>query len=132
LSGRWTDADARAACPIQTSRTFVGIHGCSTLFVRYRLVPFASGYVPSGELMSRRVGLVAAVLFGSFALAWIEHFVLTSKAGYLTLIAIMVGLTAAAMAVDGASPRLVAPLDLDEPRRFPPSDWIWRDDGVAS
>ena len=31
-----------------------------TLFVRYRLVPFASGYVPSGELRSRGVASAAA------------------------------------------------------------------------
>jgi hypothetical protein len=42
-----------------------------TLFVRYRLVPFASGYVPSGVLMSRGVASAAALLFVSFVLAWV-------------------------------------------------------------
>jgi hypothetical protein len=68
-------------------------------------VPFASGYVPSGELRPRGVASAAALLLVSFALAWIERFVLTATAGYLTLVAIMVGLSAGVMAVDRASRR---------------------------
>ena len=90
-----------------------------TLFVRYRLVPFASGYVPSGELRSRWVMSAAALLCVSFALAWVERFALTATAGYLTLLVIMVGLSAGVIAVDRASIRLATPLDLDEPTRFP-------------
>ena len=90
-----------------------------TLFVRYRLVPLASGYVPSGELRSRGVAAAAALLFVSFALAWVERFALTATAGYLTLVAIMVGFSAGVMAVDRASRRPVTPLDLDEPTPFP-------------
>lgn len=90
-----------------------------TLFVRYRLVPFASGYVPSGELRSRGVASAAALLFVSFALAWVERFALTATAGYLMLVASMVGLSAGGMAVDRASRRPATPLDLDEPTPFP-------------
>ena len=90
-----------------------------TLFVRYRLVPFASGYVPSGELRPRGVASAAALLLVSFALAWVERFVLIATAGYLTLVAIMVGLSAGVMAVDRASRRPATPLDLDEPTPFP-------------
>jgi hypothetical protein len=90
-----------------------------TLFVLYRLVPFASGYVPSGELRSRGVASAAALLFVSFARAWIERFALTTTAGYLTLVAIMVGLSAGVMAVDRASRRPAIPLDLDEPTPVP-------------
>ncbi len=90
-----------------------------TLFVRYRLVPFASGYVPSGELRSRGVVSAAALLCVSFALAWVERFALTATAGYLTLLVIMVGLSAGVMAVDRASRRPATQLDLDEPTQFP-------------
>jgi hypothetical protein len=90
-----------------------------TLFVRYRLVPFASGYLPSGELRSRGVASAAVLLFLSFALAWVERFALTATAGYLTLVAIMVGLSAGVMAVDRTSRRPATPLDLDEPTSFP-------------
>jgi hypothetical protein len=90
-----------------------------TLFVRYPLVPFASGYVPSGELRLRGVASAAALLCAAFALAWVERFALTSTAGYLTLIAIVVGLWAWVMAVDRASPRRATPLDLDEPTPVP-------------
>ena len=90
-----------------------------TLFVRYRLVPFASGYVPNGELRSRGVVSAAALLCVSFALAWVERFALTATAGYLTLLVIVVGLSAGVMAVDRASRRPIIPLDLDEPTPFP-------------
>jgi hypothetical protein len=90
-----------------------------TLFVRYRLVPFASGYMPSGELGARGIASAAALLCGAFALACVERFALTSTAGYLTLIAIIVGLWAGVMAVDRASPRTATPLDLDEPTPVP-------------
>ena len=65
-----------------------------TLFVRYRLVPFASGYVPSGELRSGGVASAAVLLFVSFTLARIERFALTAPAGYLMLVATMIGLSA--------------------------------------
>jgi hypothetical protein len=90
-----------------------------TLFVRCRLVPFASGYAPSGELMSRGVASAAALLLVSFALAWVERFALMATAGYLTLVAIMVGLSAGVVAVDRASRRPATALDLDEPTPFP-------------
>lgn len=90
-----------------------------TLFVRFRRVPFASGYVPSGELSLRGVASAAALLCVSFALAWVERFALTAPAGYLTLVAIIVGLWAGVMAVDRASRRPATPLDLDEPASVP-------------
>jgi hypothetical protein len=90
-----------------------------TLFVRYRLVPFASSYVPSGELRSRGVVSAAALLLLSFALAWVERFALTAPAGYLMLVATLVGLSVGLRAFDRASRRPAAPLDLDEPTPFP-------------
>jgi hypothetical protein len=90
-----------------------------TLFVRYRLVPFASGYVPSGELMSRGVASAAALLLVSFAIAWLERFALTAPAGYLMLVASMIGLSAGVRAFDRASRRPAALLDLDEPPPLP-------------
>jgi hypothetical protein len=90
-----------------------------TLFVRYRLVPFASGYVPCGELRSRGGASAAVLLFVSFILAWIERFALTAPAGYLMLVATMIGLSAGVRAFDRASRRPAAPLDLDEPTPVP-------------
>ena len=90
-----------------------------TLFVRYRLVPFASGYVPTGELRSRGFASAAALLLVSFTLAWIERFALAAPAGYLMLVATMVGLSAGVRAFDRASCRPAAPLDLDEPPPLP-------------
>jgi hypothetical protein len=85
-----------------------------TLFVCYRLVPFASGYMPGGELGARGIASAAALLCGAFALAFVERFALTSTAGYLTLIAVIVGLWGGVMAVDRASPQSATSLDLDE------------------
>lgn len=90
-----------------------------TLFLRYRLVPLASGYVPSGELRSRGVASAAALLCVSFALAGVERFALTATAGYLMLVATMVLLTAGVVAVDRASHRPATPPDLDEPTPLP-------------
>ena len=90
-----------------------------TLFLRYRLLPFASGYVPSGELKSRGIAYVAVVLFVSFTLAWIERFALTAPAGYPMLLATMFGLSEVVRAFDRASRRPATPLDLDEPPPFP-------------
>jgi hypothetical protein len=90
-----------------------------TLFVRYRRVPFASGYVPSGELRSRGVAFAAVLLLVSFTLAWIERFALTAPTGYLMLVATMIGLSAGMRAFDRASRRPAAPLDLDEPTPVP-------------
>jgi hypothetical protein len=90
-----------------------------TLFLRYRRLPFASSYVPSGELKSRGPAYVAALLFLSFTLAWVERFALTATPRYLMLVAIIGGLSAGVMAVDRASRRPAAPLDLDEPPPLP-------------
>jgi hypothetical protein len=90
-----------------------------TLFVRHRLVPFASAYVPSGELRVRGVASAVALLPVSFALAWVERFAMTTTAGYLTLVVTMVGLTAGVVAVDRASRGPATPLDLDEAPAVP-------------
>jgi len=90
-----------------------------TLFLRYRLVPFASGYVPSGELGSRGLVSAGVLLFTSFALAWVERFALTATAGYLTFVATLVGLSAVVMAVDRTSCPPVRQLDVDEPISYP-------------
>jgi hypothetical protein len=89
-----------------------------TLFARYRLVPFASAYVPSGELRSRGIACAAVLLFMSFAFAWIERFALTAPAGYLLLVAATIGLSAGVRAFDYRSQRPTA-FDLDEPPQLP-------------
>jgi len=89
------------------------------LFLRYRRLPFVSGYVPSAELKSRGVASAAALLLVSFALAWVERLAVTATAGYLMLVAIMVGLSAGVIAVDRASRPAATVLDLDEPPPVP-------------
>jgi hypothetical protein len=86
-----------------------------TLFLRYRLVPFVSPREPSGELASRGVAATVVLLLVSFILALIERFALTSSAGYLTLVATMVGLVAGVRAFDRAWRPPAPLLDLDEP-----------------
>jgi hypothetical protein len=90
-----------------------------TLFLRYRLLPLVSPYVPTGELSSRSVGSAAVLLFVSFTLAWLERVALTAPAGYLMLVATMLGLSAGVRAFDRAWRRPAAPLDLDEPPPLP-------------
>jgi hypothetical protein len=90
-----------------------------TLFVRYRRVPFASGYVTSGELRSLGVASAGVLLLVSFSLAWIERFALTAPAGYLMLVATMIGLSAGMKAFDRAARPAASPLDLDEPTPGP-------------
>jgi hypothetical protein len=90
-----------------------------TLFVRYPLVPFVSPYVPSGELRLRGIVSAVVLLFVSCILAWMERFALTSAAGYLTLVATLIGLVAWVRAFARAWRPPTAPLDLDEPPPLP-------------
>jgi hypothetical protein len=90
-----------------------------TLFMGYRLVPFASSYLPSGELRSRGVTSAGVVLFVSFTLAWVERVALTAPARYLMLVATLIGLNAGVRALNRASRRSTAPLNLDEPPPLP-------------
>jgi hypothetical protein len=89
------------------------------LFVRYRLVPLASSYVPSDKLTLHGAVGAAAFLSVSFALAGIERFVLTAPIGYLLLVASLVGLAVGVGAFDRAMRRPAAPLDLDESPPLP-------------
>jgi hypothetical protein len=89
------------------------------LFLRDRRVPFVSGYVSGLDVKLRGITFLVAVISVSFAVAWAERFALTATAGYLTLVAIMVGLSAWAKAFDRASRLLAGPLDLDEPPPLP-------------
>jgi hypothetical protein len=84
------------------------------LFVSSPAVPLVSAYVPSGELTPRVMAFVAAVLFGSFTVAWTERLALSSAAGCMTFIAITIGVAAAVATANRASRQPAAPLDLDE------------------
>jgi hypothetical protein len=88
-------------------------------FLHYRRLPFASGFVSSGELRSRGALSLLALLLASFTLAWIERAAATTAGGYLLLVAIMAVLVAAVMTVDRAWRRPAAPLELDEPPPLP-------------
>jgi hypothetical protein len=90
-----------------------------TLFVRYRLMPFVSAYVPSGELKSRGVAYAAVILFVSFALAWVERFALMAWEQYLMLVGIIGVLSAVVMTFDRASQRLAPPVDFEDQPLLP-------------
>jgi len=70
------------------------------LFVRYRRVPFVSGYVPATELKSQGVAYVVAMLCLSFVLAWIERLALETTSMYLLLVVVLAGLTGGMTAFD--------------------------------
>jgi hypothetical protein len=89
------------------------------LFLRSRLVPLVSPYVPTGDLSSRVVASVAVLVLASFALASVERTALAAPAGYLMLLATIGGLGAGVRAVNRASSTTAAPLDLDEPPTLP-------------
>jgi hypothetical protein len=90
-----------------------------TLFVRYRRLPFASGYAAGGEMRSRTIAQVVVLVFLSFLLAWLERFSLTTLDGYGTLVAILIGLSAVIIAFDRGWHRPPILLDLDEPPLLP-------------
>ena len=83
------------------------------LFVRYPLVPFVSGDVPSGELRSRGVASAAALLLLSFAIAWAERLSFSTLSGYGALLTVLAGLTLIVAVVDRTSG--VRMLDLEQP-----------------
>jgi hypothetical protein len=85
-----------------------------TVFARYRRLPFVSCYTPTAELKSRGFVYLAALLIVSFGLAWIERSALTAPAGYLMLVASVLGLSGAMRAFDRASRWPAVPLDPDE------------------
>jgi hypothetical protein len=89
------------------------------LFVRCRLVPLVSGYVPFTEPGARTIVCAATLLLGSLALAWVERFALSAPGGYLVLVATLIGLSAGVRTFDRASRRPATPIDLDEPPQLP-------------
>jgi hypothetical protein len=89
------------------------------LFVRCRLVPLVSGYVPFTEPGARNIVCAATLLLGSLALAWVERFALSAPGGYLVLVATLIGLSAGVRTFDRASRRPATPIDLDEPPQLP-------------
>jgi hypothetical protein len=84
------------------------------LFVRYRRLPFVSGYVPSSDLKSRGPAYVGALLLVCYALAWIERSTLATAAYVLVLVSVIAALTACVAAFDRASVPSATALDLDE------------------
>jgi hypothetical protein len=90
-----------------------------TLFLRYRRVAFVSGYVPSVDVKLIGVVFLASVLSGSFALAWVERGSFETAAGYVALLAILLGLSVGVRAFDYASRGPAAALDLDEQPALP-------------
>ena len=90
-----------------------------TLFLRYRRVPFVSGYVPSADVKLSGVAFLAAVLSGSFALAWVERGAFETATGYVALLTVLLGLTVGVRVFDQATREPAAALDLDEQPAFP-------------
>jgi hypothetical protein len=85
-----------------------------TLFLRYRRVPFVSGYVPGADVKLVGVAFLASVLSSSFALAWVERSSFETATGYVALLAVLLGLTVGLRVFDHASREPAAAIDLDE------------------
>jgi hypothetical protein len=85
-----------------------------TLFLKYRRVPFVSSYVASADVKLNGVMFLAALLSGSFVLAWLERLSFESATGYAVLVATLLGLAVAARVFDHATRGPATALDLDE------------------
>ncbi len=90
-----------------------------TLFLRYRRVPFVSGYVRTGDVKLTGVVFLASVLFSSFVLAWIEQSAFETTTGSVALMAILLGLAVGVRAFDHATRGPAIALDLDEQSALP-------------
>ena len=68
-------------------------------------VPFVSGYVPSVDVKLIGVEILASVLAGSFALAWVERRAFDTMMGYVALATtILLGLSGGVMVLDQCVP----------------------------
>jgi hypothetical protein len=85
-----------------------------TLFLRYRRVPFVSGYVPSADVKLRGVVFLVSILSGSFLLAWVERSAFETATGYVALLTTLLGLSVGVGVVDQASRGPATAIDLDE------------------
>jgi hypothetical protein len=90
-----------------------------TLFLRYRRVPFVSGYVPSADVKLVGVVFLASVLSGSFALAWVERTAFESAAGYVALLTVLLALLVSVRVFDRSAQGSAVALDLDEQPALP-------------
>jgi hypothetical protein len=90
-----------------------------TLFLRYRRVPFVSGYMPNVDVKLMGVVFLVAVLSGSFALAWVERGSFETTTGYVALLTTLLGLSVGVSLFDRASRGPAVPLDLDEEPALP-------------
>jgi hypothetical protein len=90
-----------------------------TMFLRDRRLPFVNGYAPSVDVKLRVVGSVVALLFVSFALAWVERHSLRTTTGYVTLLTTLVGLSLSVAGFDRASSGAALAFDPDEEAPLP-------------
>jgi len=84
------------------------------LFVGYRKLPFASGYVRSEDLKSVGPLYVAAMLIGAVTLAALERAALASVPREVVFFGALVALLIGVRALDGSRRRARLPIDLDE------------------
>jgi hypothetical protein len=84
------------------------------LFLTYRKLPFASGYVQSEDLKSIGPLYMVGVLIAAFALARLERAAFASQVAGVTFFAALATLIIIAHAVDATRRRTRGPIDLDE------------------
>ena len=87
--------------------------------MRERRVPFVNGDVSGVDVKLRVAGSLAALLFVSFTLAFVERLSFESVTGYAMAIGIPVGLIVCLAVFDRASSRPALTLDLDEQPPLP-------------
>ena len=84
------------------------------LFLGYRKLPFASNYVPTGNLQLLSLLYVAEFSLTVFGLAWIERLALGNSRGFLFFVAPIATLLVGIRAVHSFRGRLGPAIDLDE------------------
>ena len=84
------------------------------LFVSYRKLPFASGYIRSEDLKSVGPLYFAAMLIGAAVVARLERAALGSALGEVAFLGALAAMTIAVRAVDTSRRRIRIPIELDE------------------
>jgi hypothetical protein len=92
----------------------VGLLLVELLFVRYRKLPFASGYARAEDLKSVGPLYIAALLISAGSLAAIERAALASAPGTIALLAALLAMIGATHAVAKSQRETLPEVDFDE------------------
>jgi hypothetical protein len=105
---------SRIAAAHAVTGTGVALLLLDILFLNYRNLPFASGYVRSEDLKAVGPLYVAAMLIGAVTLAGLERAALASVPGEVAFFAALGALLISVHALDRSRRRTRFPIDFDE------------------